>query len=152
METMQTIDVFETVLNIDERRVSRWLRFFNYCIDMLGFYAIVFGLSMFLAFIESPLLEYVISENTGTELMMRLVYALLLALYYGASESIFNGKSLGKLITGTRVIHVDGSAISAATAFKRGFARIVPFEVFSAFSSPCCPWHDAWTDTAVVKG
>lgn len=152
MESNQTIDNFEIALNIDERRVGRWVRFANYCIDMLVFYALAFGISMVLVLIESPVVEYIASENSGTALLMRLVYALLFALYIGGAEAMFNGKSVGKMITGTRVIHEDGSAISASTALKRGFARIVPFEVFSAFSSPCCPWHDAWTDTAVVKG
>jgi len=65
-------------------------------------------------------------------------------------EAVFRGKSLGKLITGTQAVNLDGSSISMATAFGRGFSRAVPFCAFSAFGNPSDPWQDRWTDTMVI--
>jgi uncharacterized RDD family membrane protein YckC len=80
----------------------------------------------------------------------RIISLVLYGVYMGIVESIFKGKSLGKLITGTRAVNMDGSPISAGTAFSRGFSRAVPFCAFSAFGSPSNPWQDKWTDTLVI--
>jgi uncharacterized RDD family membrane protein YckC len=65
-------------------------------------------------------------------------------------EAMFRGKSIGKLITGTKAVNEDGSDISFAKAFERGLARMVPFEAFSALGEPSYPWHDKWTKTFVI--
>lgn len=67
----------------------------------------------------------------------------------GVIEIIFKGRSIGKLITGTKVIRENGENISAKDAMMRGFSRMVPFEAFSGLGVR--PWHDTWTDTRVVK-
>ena len=82
--------------------------------------------------------------------METLLYLLLFVLYMFGTEALFKGKSLGKLITGTRAVNEDGSDISAKTALLRGLSRIVPFEAFSALGNPSYPWHDKWTNTYVI--
>ena len=67
-----------------------------------------------------------------------------------AIEAITKGRSLGKIITGTKAVNDDGSNIGSGTAFKRGFSRIVPFEIFTALGSPSYPWHDKWNHTYVI--
>jgi uncharacterized RDD family membrane protein YckC len=79
-----------------------------------------------------------------------LISLIFYALYMGLVEGVFKGKSLGKLITGTKAVNMDGSKISFATAFARGCSRAVPFCVFSAFGTPCYPWQDKWTNTLVI--
>jgi uncharacterized RDD family membrane protein YckC len=64
-------------------------------------------------------------------------------------EGSAKGKTLGKLITGTRALKMDGGNLTWKVAFMRSLCRIVPFEAFSAFGGN--PWHDRWTDTIVVK-
>ena len=54
-----------------------------------------------------------------------------------ATEAILNRKSLGKLVTQTRAVILDGSQISASTAISRGFSRAVPFCALSALGTPC---------------
>lgn len=67
-----------------------------------------------------------------------------------AMESLTGGKTLGKLVTRTRAVNMDGSRINFKTALLRSLSRIVPFEAFSALGSPCYPWHDRWTNTYVI--
>ena len=67
-----------------------------------------------------------------------------------AQETLFKGKSFGKLITGTRAVNLDGSLITVRTAMLRALSRAVPFDVFSALGTTCNPWHDKWTDTMVM--
>jgi uncharacterized RDD family membrane protein YckC len=71
--------------------------------------------------------------------------------YYVLFESAF-GWTLGKLITGTRVIRVDGSKPNVGQIIGRSFARFVPFEPFSVlFGRSNSGWHDSWSGTRVVK-
>jgi uncharacterized RDD family membrane protein YckC len=65
-------------------------------------------------------------------------------------ESVTGGKTLGKLITGTRAVNQDGTRVSPRTAILRCLSRMVPFEPFSALGSPSFPWHDRWTNTFVI--
>ncbi|MHA4808989.1 RDD family protein [Flavitalea flava] len=76
---------------------------------------------------------------------------LLFGFYYSLAEAVFNGKTLGKLVTQTRAVQEDGSPITTSMAFIRGFSRLIPFEAISALGSPPHPWHDKWSRTFVVN-
>ena len=83
-----------------------------------------------------------------------LLYAYLLGtinflLYYTICEKAFRGHTLGKLITGTRAIRLDGGELTLKDAFLRSLSRIVPFETLSAIWG--APWHDTWTNTTVIR-
>jgi uncharacterized RDD family membrane protein YckC len=71
------------------------------------------------------------------------------AIYYSISEKLFNGYTLGKLITGTRAIRDDGGELTTRNAIHRSFSRFLPFEFLSGFGEK--PWHDSWTKTTVIK-
>jgi uncharacterized RDD family membrane protein YckC len=92
--------------------------------------------------------NYFAEDNISNNIIDRVVTMLLYGIYMSLIEGIFKGKSLGKLITRTKAVNLDGSAISWNSAFLRGFSRIVPFEPFSALSG--IPWHDKWSDTIVI--
>ena len=70
-------------------------------------------------------------------------------IYYTLCEKLFKGYTLGKLISGTRAIRQDGGELTFKDAFLRSASRLVPFELFSGFST--LTWHDSWTNTMVVK-
>lgn len=55
----------------------------------------------------------------------------------------------GKLITGTRVIGIDGKRPRFDMIVARSFIRLIPFEPLSFFGVR--GWHDNWTDTWVVS-
>jgi uncharacterized RDD family membrane protein YckC len=132
-------------------RTEAGKRFLNYIIDVLAFYALFFVIGIFLA-LASPSFAETMAETDSDDyaLLDRLFTLVLYAVYMSAVEAIFKGKSLGKLITKTRAVNLDGSRITPGTAFARGFSRAVPFCVFSAFGSPCNPWQDKWTKTMVI--
>ncbi|MBO9153976.1 RDD family protein [Chitinophaga sp. GCM10012297] len=131
-------------------QASHGKRFANNIIDVIVFYIISFLIGILLA-IVFPDFVFFTENATGGQLLDALFSMLLYALVFGSFEALLKGKTPGKLITGTRAVNQDGTYISASTAFKRGFARVVPFEAFSALGTPCFPWHDKWTDTYVIN-
>ena len=131
-------------------RASSGKRFLNYLIDVLFFYLLFFVFGIMIALISPGSVDRLADESSGFGLIDRVVTLIVYAIYMSLVETIFKGKSLGKLITQTRALNLDGTRISPKTAFARGFSRAVPFCVFSALGTPCDPWQDRWTDTMVV--
>lgn len=129
-------------------RADSGKRLLNYIIDLVLFYAFIFLLGILLAIISPSSLD--VLDEPGFGFIDRVITLILYAFFMFAQEALFKGKSLGKLITGTRAVNLDGTSISTNTALKRGFSRAVPFCVFSALGSPCNPWQDKWTDTLVM--
>lgn len=129
---------------------SQGKRFANYIIDLVLFYILVFGIAIVVALVSPDLINNIADESPGLDLIDRLLSLILYGFYMSVVESVFKGKSLGKLITGTRAVNLDGSRISIGTAFGRGFSRAVPFCAFSALGTPCNPWQDRWTNTVVI--
>ena len=118
-------------------QASSGQRLANLFIDLFSFYGIMIVLGVF----YRPFLVLILTP---------LLPAIFFALYMSFVELIFKGRTLGKLITGTRAVQLDGAPITASEAFARGFSRIVPFEAFSALGNPSYPWHDRWSHTYVV--
>ncbi len=132
-------------------RAETGKRLANYIIDLIVFYALFFIVGIVLAIFSPAAIDNLsYGSDSGFALVDRLFTLILYAVYMSVLEGLFKGKSLGKLITGTRAVNLDGSRISWGKAFERGFSRAVPFCVFSAFGTPCNPWQDKWTNTMVI--
>lgn len=143
--TYQTPNYNDTLLDdVDYSLVqaSHGRRFANYLIDVIVTY---FFLGVFLGLLI-VIGHSVIDQTPAFNILMIAFFVLIMAIV----EVSTNGRSLGKLITGTRVVNHDGTRISFGTALGRSLSRIVPFEAFSALGSPCYPWHDRWTNTYVI--
>jgi uncharacterized RDD family membrane protein YckC len=72
--------------------------------------------------------------------------------YYTLMEGT-TGTTIGKLLTGTRVVDEDGRRITFLQASLRSLSRVVPFEAFSvllADDEDPRGWHDRWPRTRVV--
>jgi uncharacterized RDD family membrane protein YckC len=131
-------------------------RFANYLIDILVFYAVifVFGIVAGVALVNSDSLsqgatdEDVQAAMGGIFLLYAFVFAFLF-LYYTLLEGS-KGKTLGKMVTKTRVVREDGEPMTYGKAFLRTLCRLVPFEALSIFFGAQM-WHDKWTGTVVVK-
>jgi uncharacterized RDD family membrane protein YckC len=67
-----------------------------------------------------------------------------------ATESRF-GRTLGKLITSTKVIAQDVVKPGFGRAMVRTLCRFIPFEPFSFFGAERRGWHDSIAKTWVVK-
>lgn len=74
----------------------------------------------------------------------------ILAVYYLAFEAT-TSRTLGKLITGTKVVNEDGDAPSFGQFLGRTLARLIPFEAFSFLGKVPRGWHDSLSKTYVVK-
>ena len=126
---------------------DKGLRFANLIIDTIAFYILIFLFGMLLAVIAPEMFSD--EGDVSPSLTLNLFVIIIYLLYFILMEGLFKGKTLGKLITGTRAVKEDGSSITIGDAFKRTLSRFVPFEPLSALGYR--PWHDKWTDTVVVK-
>ena len=130
-------------------------RFVNFLIDnifmrfVMG-YATGFLLGIILGSISPGLFTDGEDNWLSLFLLGLLVAYVNYVVYYTLCEKLFRGKTLGKLITGTRATRADGSELTFKDSLLRSLSRIVPFEVLSGFGG--YPWHDTWTNTIVVKG
>ncbi|MFN0292899.1 RDD family protein [Pedobacter helvus] len=141
---MQQIHLHEE-LDLDYSRASTGKRFANYLIDALLFYVVAFLLGIVVGFFKPELLP---DEDSG--ILSRIVSLICYGMLMFIIEAACGGKTLGKVITGTKAINSDGSEMSFQKAFIRNIIRCIPFNALSAFGTPCNPWHDAWSNTMVI--
>jgi uncharacterized RDD family membrane protein YckC len=126
-------------------------RFANYLIDIIAMYifaygtAFIFGVFMYAA----GRIDDSGKPGSGFTAIIVLIMTCFTVFYYTFSEGVSNGRSLGKLITGTKAVKLDDTDITWKDAFVRSLCRLVPFETFSALGG--YPWHDRWTNTKVIK-
>lgn len=131
--------------------VGSGVRFINHIIDTIGFYALIFIVTMLISMILAAVDEdalYSFSETMQDGLYSTLFSLLIVFVYYFAFESI-TGRTLGKYITGTKVISLTGEPLNSGQLARRTLCRFIPFEAFS-FIGNGIGWHDRWSDTVVV--
>lgn len=126
---------------------SKGLRFANYLIDVILFrilsYGIGYALGMFL-------INTSIMDNQIVFTLFVILFELVLFVFYFAlQEFLMKGRTIGKFITGTKVVLIDGNDPEFNAYLIRSVSRLVPFEQFSFFGE--IGWHDAWSKTRVVN-
>ena len=131
-------------------QASAGKRLVNYIIDIIFFCVLAVIVNIVIVMINPARIDSLNQENADTDLVENLVILFFMILYWFGSEAIFKGKTLGKLMTGTRAVNEDGSNISVKAAFFRSLSRAVPFEAFSALGNPSYPWHDRWAKSYVI--
>ncbi len=129
---------------------SQGKRFLNYIIDVIFFYLIAVGIVVIYIIINPQFYDNLNDDSLSSNLFDRLLSLFIYGTVMGVIEGFTKGKTLGKLLTNTKAINIDGSAIDFKTGFFRGLCRAVPFNAFSALGKPCNPWHDRWTYTLVI--
>ncbi len=136
---------------LEEKKADLGLRFANYIIDIIFYLFLAFlvgiGIGLYIKFVDysaSAMLD-------GNRIGFRIIMYVVLFLYYSSFEALF-GKTIGKLITGTKVVNIeDGEKPTFGTAMLRSIIRFVPFEAFSFFGEHKTGWHDRWSKTLVIK-
>jgi uncharacterized RDD family membrane protein YckC len=113
-------------------------RAINCVIDLILIYMLV-------AAIEVILLPELMQNAIGHQV---LNYTLLF-VYYSLMETVTNGKTIGKMVTGTKAIRVDSAEFTGKDAVLRSLCRLVPFDSLCALFGYTL--HDKWTKTRVVK-
>ncbi|MDR0754235.1 MAG: RDD family protein [Prevotellaceae bacterium] len=118
------------VLQIKTNKIlaSKTKRFFNFIIDMC-----------IVSIIE--ILFYLLF-NVSVSIGFLLIYIC----YYSITEGAFK-TTAGKLITNTKVVNSDGTAIT--NVFIRIVCRIIPFEALS-YLGKSIGWHDRFSKTVVI--
>jgi len=79
-----------------------------------------------------------------------LLGAAMTVTYYSLFEGLGNGKSIGKLLTGTRAVSISNEKLDFTSVLARSFSRIVPFEPLSFLGSSKDGWHDDWSKSKVI--
>lgn len=126
---------------------SKSKRFVNYLIDLVFFF--LFMIVLVVVF-ESIGFSYFTDESIGP-IADRVISSIIMAIYYIILESSLNGKTIGKYITRTRAVTIDGKPMAMTNVVSRSFSRIVPFEAFSFLGDdPSKGWHDKWSGTKVI--
>jgi uncharacterized RDD family membrane protein YckC len=131
-------------------QASSGKRFLNYIIDRVAVYLVW---TYLLSKVDIWLLRLIYRYSESRQLLYVCNYLFAIGFFVfilAVLESVTGGKTLGKLLTGTRAINQDGSRITPRQAILRCLCRLVPFEPFSAFGAPCFPWHDRWSKTYVI--
>ncbi|MFC4741042.1 RDD family protein [Flavobacterium ponti] len=148
---MYTTSQSQKVRITNDMLASKGKRLANFVIDYFIRIVLVFGFGIVVAIYahsvgDEDILYAMENMNTITEY---LIGFLFLFIYYLIFESI-NGRTIGKYITNTKVLMIDGSKASSDKVLMRTLSRIVPFEFLSFLGNDDKGWHDTWTDTVVV--
>ena len=131
--------------------VSKWKRFFNYVIDtviiiillrIIGFLGVVIASKLSAEFQEAYI--KIISGHPY------LVILLSYSIYYIGCE-VITGRTLGKYITGTKVVNELGEKASFKQILGRTICRFIPFEAFSFLGEAGRGFHDSIPETYVTK-
>ena len=123
---------------------GKLLRFVNFIIDRIGVIAFGYGAGIFIALAGVE----VVGEFVGAYEFIAGV--ILLVIYYVFLEAL-TGRTLGKLITGTKVVNQSGGRPSFGQILGRTFARLIPFEGLSFLAGDGRGWHDSLPETYVVS-
>ena len=143
------------VLQIVERnKASQGIRFANYAIDRIVVYGFFFAIGIIGVFLDefldisflANIVDSIADINRFEDLLLT---SSIYFLYVFLMEYFTNGRTIGKYITGTKVISTDNEKIDFQQYFIRNISRLVPFDTLSFFGNN--GWHDSWSDTRVVK-
>lgn len=121
---------------------SRGARFANLCIDCFAWNALFIVVA-----------EIVSLSSGGDWEVVYLLYffgAPFAFLYYFVSEAV-TYRTLGKVVTRTKVVNRHGYTPTTGQVFGRSLCRFIPFEAITFLGSPHRGWHDRLSKTHVVK-
>lgn len=130
---------------------TKWRRFFHWMIDRVMVLGLIFGALLAAGVIGGDaVLDWAERLAWWHE---QLIGYVAIILYYTLMEGI-TGTTIGKLVTGTRVVDEAGRRVRFGQALLRSVSRVVPFEAFSvllADDDDPRGWHDRWPRTRVVR-
>jgi uncharacterized RDD family membrane protein YckC len=122
---------------------SRWRRLTNFVIDMGGFLVLVQLVGLSFSLLNSSIF-YSLLSGAGIYVFELAVFVL----YYVPSEFL-TGRTLGKLVTRTRVVATSGDRPTFGQVLGRTLLRLVPLESLTFFArGPGL--HDRTSNTRVV--
>ncbi len=130
---------------VGEHKADKGKRFINYIVDIIAYLAFTFCMGLFLG-VFSMVSNIDLPEN---DLFYNILGIGCLIIYYFVIETLTKGRSIGKFITGTKVVMIDSSTPTTKDYFMRSLCRIIPFEPLTFLGEN--GWHDSITKTTVVN-
>ncbi len=128
---------------IDSNVVGSGIRFANFLIDFIIWLILAFIVSFVIGFFVQPTDQGIISLFGYI-----LIFGTFIA-YYAIMEIKFQ-KTVGKFITKTKVVKMDGTKPENSDIITRTFCRLIPFDRLS-FLFVRNGIHDFLSKTKVVK-
>ena len=127
---------------------TRIKRLINFMIDTLIIIIIWFAtISMIIKWLyDTGLINWI--EGKTYDLNFTIIPYIL--FYYLILEGFFK-TSIGKLITRTKIIRMNGDKIKFSDAVIRTIFRFIPLEQLSYLSSFPVGWHDSISNTRVIN-
>ena len=136
--------ISDEILATHKQRISNWL------IDLI--IQIIF-LFLILVFITAIALsngnkDFMVSF-VKNDIAQYTVATCISLLYYNFFEILF-ARTVGKFITQTIVVDINGYKPHHETILIRSLCRLIPFEMLSFITMPARGWHDSLSKTYVV--
>ncbi len=137
-------------------------RFIGYLVDGLVYLPVAYVVYQIVENILQGL--YVPTGSVDADINARfiglassLVAVASMIIYLTLAEGLTGGRTIGKMVAGTRTVRLDGSTIGIASAFIRGFTRTVfPFDLLVGplmifFNPKCRRMGDILAGTMVIR-
>lgn len=118
--TTQNVPLFFTPASIGERMLG-------YIIDMIVKASYV--ISLYYLFRYLKLLDLFINMETWGQIALFLAIYSPVAFYSLVSESLMEGRTLGKMVVKTRVVKIDGYQASFTDYFTRWIFRLIDIDM-----------------------
>ena len=137
---------------VGEQKANKGLRFLNFIIDYVSiilFTMLFFGFIAIVIVIINPESDIIYQLENINPLIDRVITVFFYVLLIFLSEFLTKGRSLGKFITGTKVVMIDGSTPTTKDYFMRSICRIIPFDVLTFLGEN--GWHDKISNTTIVN-
>ncbi|WP_367873729.1 RDD family protein [Luteolibacter sp. Populi] len=125
-------------------------RFLNCLIDSVALLVLLMIAGVGVAMVAGKILEKEASGGGTLDLLLNVAVFGPVIGYYTILEAT-TGLTLGKWITGTKVVTATGERPSFLTALLRTLCRHIPFEALSFLGPTARGWHDSITKTWVVR-
>ncbi len=126
---------------------SQGKRFTNRLIDFIFIMILGFVIGMILALVSPNTLHGLEQGGKLTE----YAFGILVGMIYYTLFEMITGRTLGKLITGTKVVDEQGNMPQPERILLRSLCRYIPFDAFSFLGGDGTGWHDTLSKTRVVE-
>ena len=129
------ITIEDAIVQVEPHLAPVWRRLLGYLID------VACGIALGILFVSN------LSPSEQAE--VGPIFLLVTPFYFTFFPEAVFGRSLGKLLTGTKVVRLRGGKPGWGWSFVRMLLRFIPLEFLSMKKG--IMWHDKFSGTRVVK-
>jgi len=135
---------------MEAQMASMEKRLINFIIDFIcyGLFSLFMGIMMgiMIGIFYPEWLDHIPENNRLFDYVLGVTMGLI---YYGFLEFL-TGKTIGKYITKTKVVTVEGEQADLKTCLFRSLCRFIPFEPFTFLFGGNTGLHDKLSKTLVI--